>query len=95
MVSRDVLYADDTLLVSQHTSNLQAMLEAVVDEGMRYGPETKWAKTLQIQIGPPAQVVQLSGENKMCMMIFTVGLRKKVAIILRLRIYWWHKVSNY
>ena len=34
---RDLLYADDTLLMSQHPSNLQTMLNAVVDEGAKYG----------------------------------------------------------
>ena len=50
VVSRDVLYADDTLLVSKHLGNLQALLDRIVSEGQRYGLELNWDKTLHMKI---------------------------------------------
>eukprot|EP00959_Pyramimonas_sp_CCMP1952_P064246 1341820-Pyramimonas_sp.AAC.1 len=50
VVSRDILYADDTALVSQHEGNLQIMLGAIVAEGRKYGLELNWDKTVQLQI---------------------------------------------
>ena len=44
VVSRDVLYADDTLFVSQQQSNVQKMLNAIVEEGRKYGLELNWGK---------------------------------------------------
>ncbi len=37
VVTRDVLYADDTLLVSRHASNVQAVLNRLLEEGQNYG----------------------------------------------------------
>ena len=39
VVTRDVLYADDTLIVSKHASNVQAILSKIVSEGAKYGLE--------------------------------------------------------
>ena len=62
IVTRDVLYADDTLLVSRHVSNLQAILGAIVDEGRRYGLELNMDKTLQIQVSTAHAVCGPNGE---------------------------------
>ena len=39
VVTRDVLYADDTLLVSQPPRNIQTLPETNVTEGRKYGKE--------------------------------------------------------
>ena len=46
----DVLYADDTMLLSSNPAKLQCRLDFVVDEGMRYGLELIWKKTLAMRI---------------------------------------------
>ena len=60
---RDLLYADDTLLMSAHTSNLQAMLDGIVEEGARYGLELNWKKTVQMQIGTPSVIKRPDGQD--------------------------------
>ena len=37
ITSWEILYADDTLLISSHVDNLQQMLGRIVEEGRRYG----------------------------------------------------------
>ena len=51
IVSEDVLYADDTLLVSSNAAKLQRRLDTVVDEGKRYGLELNWGKTVLMKVG--------------------------------------------
>ena len=58
---RDLLYADDTLLMSRHADNLQAILGGIVDEGARYGLELNWNKTVQMQIDTPTRICRPSG----------------------------------
>ena len=60
---RDLLYADDTLLMSAHTSNLQAMLDGIVEEGARYGLALNWKKTVQMQIGTPSVIKRPDGQD--------------------------------
>ena len=43
IVCSDLLYADDTLLMSSSVAKLQAHMELVVDEGSRYRLEIRWA----------------------------------------------------
>ena len=50
VVTRDLLYADDTLLVSSSRANLQLLLNSVVSEGAKYGLELNWTKTFQMTI---------------------------------------------
>eukprot|EP00959_Pyramimonas_sp_CCMP1952_P116206 2429365-Pyramimonas_sp.AAC.1 len=50
VVAPDTLYADDTLLASRSSVNLQNMLNAIVTEGAKYGMELNWEKALQMQI---------------------------------------------
>ena len=47
VVTREVLYADDTLLMSSSERNLQALLNQVVLEGAKYGLGLNWSKTYQ------------------------------------------------
>ena len=62
VVTRDILYADDTLLLSHHTNNWQDMLEEIIQEGAKYGLELNWDKTLQIQISTNRTVTQSNGD---------------------------------
>eukprot|EP00959_Pyramimonas_sp_CCMP1952_P398826 8357224-Pyramimonas_sp.AAC.1 len=50
VVTRDELYADDTLLISRSKQNMQNMLNAIVAESRKYGLELNWSKTLQMQM---------------------------------------------
>ena len=50
IVSNDVLYADDTLFASTNLSNMQQLMNAIVQEGAIYGLEINWSKTVQIQV---------------------------------------------
>ena len=61
VVTRDILYADDTLLASQSSLNLQNMLNAIVTEGAKYGLELNWEKTLQMQINTNSNICQPDG----------------------------------
>ena len=66
IVTRDMLYADDTLLASSSADNLQSILSTIVEEGARYGLELNWSKTLQMRISTNAQVCCPSGEPIAC-----------------------------
>ena len=66
VVTRDILYADDTLLASSSASSLQSLLNAVVEEGARYGLELNWDKTMQMQISTSAQIHQPCGKPLKC-----------------------------
>ena len=61
VVTRDVLYADDTLLASQHPENLQRLLNAIVEEGKKYGLELNWDKTVQIQVSTGISISRPDG----------------------------------
>ena len=50
IVSNDVSYADDTLFASTNPSNMQQLMNAIVQEGAIYGFEINWSKTVQIQV---------------------------------------------
>ena len=63
LVSRDVLYADDTLLVSQHQANLQQMLNAIVEEGRRYGLDLNWDKTVLMQVSTNKKIMRPDGSD--------------------------------
>ena len=49
-VSSELLYADDTVLMSSSVINLQQLVNAVTKEGAAYKLETNWMKTFQISI---------------------------------------------
>ena len=63
VVTRDVLYADDTVLVSRYASNLQLLLDRIITEGRTYGLELNWDKTVQMQISTLARVTQPNGSD--------------------------------
>ena len=50
LVSRDILYADDTLLLATDAPTLQRHLENIVQIGKRYGLELHWGKTEVIRV---------------------------------------------
>ena len=62
IVCSDVLYADDTMLVSSSALRLQLHMDTLVDEGQRYGLELNWSKTVAMRINHEGQLVQPSGE---------------------------------
>ena len=66
VVTRDVLYADDTLLLSRDASNVQAALTKIVHEGKKYGLELNWAKTVQVQVSTTDTATQPSGDPNKC-----------------------------
>jgi hypothetical protein len=61
VVCEDVLYADDTLLVSSCSRKLQCKLGLVVTEGRKYGLELNWKKTILMQIGSTGEIKDPSG----------------------------------
>ena len=50
VVTRELLYADDTVLMSSSQRNLQQLIDAVAAEGATYGLEINWDKTFQMSI---------------------------------------------
>ncbi len=62
VVTRDVLCADDTLLLSCDPSNLQALLNAVVEEGAKYGLELNWRKTYQMGVSAEPSITRPTGK---------------------------------
>ena len=61
VVTREVLYADDTSLVSSSNQNLQRLLDAVVHEGAKYGFELNWNKTFQMAMGSTGSIARPGG----------------------------------
>ena len=54
VVTRELLYADETVLLSARQDNLQQLPDAIVTEGAKYGLELNWEKTFQINVGTDA-----------------------------------------
>ena len=50
IVCSDILYADDTLLVSSRTDKLQRHLDTVLDEGKKYSLELNWDNTYAMNV---------------------------------------------
>ena len=59
----DLIYADDTLLMSRHKENLDQLLAAIVNEGKVYGLELNWKKTLQMQVSTAERVFTPDGHD--------------------------------
>ena len=62
IVTRDILYAEDTLLLSRHVANLNGLLAAIVAEGQKYGLELNWEKDLQMNISTDSRISRPTGE---------------------------------
>ena len=62
VICTDLLYADDTLLMSSSAAKLQLHMDLVVDEGSRYGLELSWSKTVAINIHNDGTLTQPNGE---------------------------------
>ncbi|CAE8613094.1 unnamed protein product [Polarella glacialis] len=56
VVTPDVLYADDTVLVSAHANRLQQHLDLLVSEGKAYGLELNWGKTVCMNINHSGRI---------------------------------------
>eukprot|EP00959_Pyramimonas_sp_CCMP1952_P319432 6684432-Pyramimonas_sp.AAC.1 len=63
VITSDNLYADDTLLASQHPENLQFVLESIVTGGRKYGMEFNWDKTAQMKILSTGEVTNTNGRK--------------------------------
>ena len=63
MVTREVLYAGDTLLMANSVRNLQTLLNEVVAEGAKYGLELNWAKTYQMQVCTATSISRPDGQE--------------------------------
>ena len=61
LVTRDLLYADDTALLSASQDNLQNLVNAVVREGAKYGLELNWEKTFQMNVGIAESIYRPDG----------------------------------
>ena len=62
-MTTDVLYADDTLLLSSDRTKLQRHLELVVDEGRRCGLELNGKKTILMRVNNSGMLKEPSGED--------------------------------
>ena len=62
LVCTDLLCADDTMLASSCPVKLQTLLDAVIDEGARYGLELNWGKTVAVRTNNNGVVRTPSGE---------------------------------
>eukprot|EP00973_Karenia_brevis_P066232 9205418-Karenia_brevis.AAC.1 len=50
VVTRDILYADDTILLGSNTEQMQQYLNNVVSYGKMYGLQINWSKTKLLSI---------------------------------------------
>ena len=58
----ELLYADDTLLVSSSPRRLQMHMDFVIDEGQRYGLEINFKKTVALNVQCETELQQPTGE---------------------------------
>ena len=63
VICSDILYADDTVLLSSNPNKLQMHLDILVEEGAKYGLELNWDKTVVINIHSEADLMQPSGNK--------------------------------
>ena len=62
IVCKDLLYADDTMLIGSDPKRLQLHFDLLIDEGRRYGLELNMSKTVAMRIHNTGRVFQPSGE---------------------------------
>ena len=63
VVTRDVLYADDTLLAENNADILQFHLDTIVELGSAYGLELHWGKTLVLRVRHDGRIVGAQGQG--------------------------------
>eukprot|EP00959_Pyramimonas_sp_CCMP1952_P313418 6560086-Pyramimonas_sp.AAC.1 len=66
LITADVLYADDTLLIAREPEVLQAHLDLVIDVGKNYGLELNAGKTILLKIRSNGVVHGPDGKNIAC-----------------------------
>ena len=63
LVCSDILYADDTVLLSSVAGKLQMHLDILVEEGAKYGLELNWDKTVLLNINTEAELARPSRDK--------------------------------
>ena len=66
VVSRDILYADDTLLVSTNAEALQKHFDCIVEAGRAYGLELNLGETVLLRERHDGNIVDASGSYVKC-----------------------------
>ena len=66
LVTKDILYADDTLLASSNSANMERLVNAIVQESVAYGFEINWDKTVQIQVATARKINRPDGGPISC-----------------------------
>eukprot|EP00959_Pyramimonas_sp_CCMP1952_P133203 2784828-Pyramimonas_sp.AAC.1 len=66
LITKDVLYADDTMLISRDPDVLQAHLDLVVDVGELYGLELNAGKTVLLKIRADGTIYGPDGQPITC-----------------------------
>ena len=61
--TEDILFADDTLLISNSGEHIQEYMAAVEHKGRDYGLEVHWGKVHLVKIGSDAEVRAPTGER--------------------------------
>ena len=61
VVCNDLLYADDTFLLSASPVKLQIILDLIIQEGEKYGLELNWKKTMMMRVRNNGQVYSPDG----------------------------------
>ena len=62
VISPDLLYADDTIILGNDAHRVQAHFSILVDEGRKYGLELNAAKTIMMQVNHNSRICHTSGE---------------------------------
>ena len=60
-MTRDLLYADDTLLVGGKAHVLQKYMDCIIGLGVEYGLELNWSKVEMMKVGVQADVLKPDG----------------------------------
>ena len=60
---KDLLYADDTLLINHTSENIQRHMDAIICTGSEYGLEINWKKVEMMGLRCHPDVFDLSGQT--------------------------------
>ena len=58
---RELVYADDTLLIDSDPRVVQALMNAVENCGMHYGPKFNWQKAELLRVRSDANILDAAG----------------------------------